>query len=70
MREDAAMPESIGKIGDVGAVPEKGTAPAKKRVSALRQYHYEDDHDTVIISDEARRRALTEEEDELSSDER
>lgn len=63
------MPESVGKIADVNAVSGHGTGSAKKRVSALRRYHYEEDNDTVTISDEARKRSSTEEDDELPVEE-
>jgi hypothetical protein len=69
VKEDAAMPESVGKIADVNAVSGHGTGPAKKRVSASRRYHYEEDNDTVTISDEARKRSSTEEDDELPLEE-
>jgi hypothetical protein len=69
VKEDAAMPESVGKIADVSGVSGSGTGPAKKRVSGSRRYHHEEDHDTVTISDEARKRFLTEEEDDLPAEE-
>jgi hypothetical protein len=65
------MTESVVKIGDAGVVSGSGTGPAKKQVKALRRHHYDEDHDSVTISDEARRRySLKEEDDDLVSDER
>ena len=69
LKEDEAMPESVGKIADVRGVSGNGTSPAKKRVSASRHYHHEEDNDTVTISDEARKRSSTEEDDDLPVEE-
>jgi hypothetical protein len=68
-KEEAAMPESVGKIADVSGVSGSGTGPAKKRASDSRHYHHEEDHDTVTISAEARKRFLMEEEDGLPAEE-
>lgn len=69
LKEDAAMPESIGKIADVGVVSGNGTGSARKQVLASRRHRYEDENDTVTISDEARKRSSTEEDNDLPVEE-
>lgn len=64
------MPESVVRIGDAAAVSVNGAGPARKRERALHRYHHDEDHDSVTISDEARRRSSLEDDDDVISDER
>ncbi|NMC75379.1 MAG: hypothetical protein GYA56_13630 [Geobacteraceae bacterium] len=63
------MTESVVRVGDAAAVSGNGAGPARKRDRILYRSHHDEDHDSVTISDEARRRSLVEE-DDVDPDER
>lgn len=64
------MPDSVARIGDLSPVSGGGGGSGRKRGTASRRhYHGEEEHDTVSISDEAKRRALTDEFEEEAAGE-
>ncbi len=61
--------DSVGRISGVTTVSKNGTGPAKKRENAKRAGQ-NGRHDTVSISDEARKRFTSDEnEDQIADDE-
>ncbi|RQW88794.1 MAG: hypothetical protein EHM79_04805 [Geobacter sp.] len=62
------MTDSISRVSDLSSAASGGTAYAKDK-RGNKRFRHEDDHDTVTISDEARRRAATKEDDWEMSEE-
>lgn len=62
------MTDSISRISDVSSATQGGTGSAKER-KRFKNAHCADDHDTVTISEEARRRCSTEADEWEVSDE-
>ncbi|MDD2336797.1 MAG: hypothetical protein PHD01_09510 [Geobacteraceae bacterium] len=52
------MTDSISRISDLSSATSGGTGSAKDK-RGYKRFRHEDDHDTVTISDEARRRAAS-----------
>jgi hypothetical protein len=50
--------DSITRISDLSSATSGGTGSAKDK-RGHKRFRHEDDHDTVTISDEARRRAAS-----------
>ncbi len=62
------MTDSISRISDLSSATSGGTGSAKDK-QGHKRFHHDDDHDTVTISAEARRRAAANEDEwELSED--
>lgn len=62
------MTDSITRISDLSSATSGGTGSAKEK-RRTRYYRHGTDHDTVTISDEARRRFSTEEDEWEVADE-
>jgi len=67
-REGFTVTDSITRISDLPSATSGGTGSAKDKRGDKR-FRHEDDHDTVSISDEARRRAATKEDEWEMSEE-
>lgn len=62
------MTDSISRIADISSATQGGTGSAKER-KRFKGAHCTEDHDTVTISEEARRRSSKEEDEWEVSDE-
>lgn len=62
------MTDSISRISEPSSATSGGTGSAKDKRGS-RRFRHEDDHDTVTISDEARRRAAAREDERDMSEE-
>ncbi|MGA7827421.1 MAG: hypothetical protein WCA04_07170 [Geobacteraceae bacterium] len=56
------MTDSITRISDLSSLTSDGTGSAREKRKA-RRFRHEADHDTVTISDEARRRFSSEDDE-------
>lgn len=61
------MTESISKIANLSAIAGDGTGSARNR-KRYKRLHRDEEHDSVFISDEARRRSASDDEDERLSE--
>ena len=60
--EDFTVTDSITRISDLSSLTSDGTGSAREKRRA-RRFRQESDHDTVTISDEARRRFSSEDDE-------